>query len=111
MSIGNIARYLLRFYSTKKLFRYFGTMGRRMSFMREAVTMFFCIRDARTPLFVRVVLIGAIGYLLTPVDLVPDVLVGLGWLVDTAVSAAAMRLARAYIQPEHVMAAKRFFPF
>jgi len=93
------------------MFRYFGTVGRRMSFLREGLTMFFCLRDARTPVYVRVALLGAIGYLLTPVDVLPDVILGLGWLDDTAVIAAAMRLARAYILPEHVLAAKRFFPF
>ena len=73
--------------------------------------MFFCLRDARTPAYIRIALLGAIGYLFTPIDLIPDVLVGLGWADDAVVIAAAMRLARTYIQPEHVLAAKRFFPF
>ncbi len=104
-------RTFMRIYSAKKFLGYFGTLGRRMNFLQEAVILVYCLRDPRTPRFIRLVIIGAIGYLLTPVDLIPDVIIGLGWLDDATVVAGAMRLARKYILPEHVASAKRFIPF
>lgn len=103
-----IIKTLMRLYSAKAFYRYFGTLGRRMSFLREAVVLFYCLRDPRTPKFIRVAIIGAIGYLLTPVDFIPDIILGLGWLDDAAVVAMTMRLAQKYVRPEHVMKAKKF---
>ncbi len=85
-------------------------MGRRLTFMREAVILFFCLKDSRTPMFVRLCVAGAIGYLITPTDILPDFITGIGWLDDAAVIAGAMRLADKYILPEHVAKAKKFFP-
>lgn len=104
-------KFLLRLWSAKSFFRHFGTMGRRMSFLREAVVLFYCLRDSRTPKGVRLAILAAIGYLLAPVDLIPDVLLGLGWLDDAAVVGMVMKLAERYILPEHVLKAKKFTPF
>ena len=48
--------------------------------------------------------------MITPGDLLPDFIAGIGWLDDAAVVAGAMKIADKYIQPEHVMKAKKFFP-
>lgn len=105
-----LLRYAFRWYSLKKSFGYFSTLGRRMSFLRQGLILFFTLRDSRTPTFVRLMILGALGYLLSPADLIPDFITGLGWLDDAAVIAGAMKIAQQYIQPEHVLKAKKFFP-
>lgn len=105
-----LLRYVFRWYSLKTSFRYFGTLKRRMSFLRQGLILFFALRDSRTPTFVRLMILGALGYLLSPTDMIPDIIAGLGWLDDAAVIAGAMKIAQQYIRPEHVLKAKKFFP-
>ena len=108
--MGRLFKLLFRAYSAKKFLGYFGTLGRRAGFLRQAVVLCYCLRDSRTPNFVRLAILGALGYMITPGDLLPDFIAGIGWLDDAAVVAGAMKIADKYIQPEHVMKAKKFFP-
>ena len=56
-----------------------------------AVLLRRVLRDARTPRRTRVVLVLAIGYLLMPIDLVPDFLPVIGVLDDAIVVALTLR--------------------
>jgi len=61
-------------------------------------------RLAREPLLSkarRMAVVGAAGYLASPIDLVPGVIPVLGQLDDLAVALAALRLALAGLSPEH----------
>ncbi|MDU5915220.1 MAG: YkvA family protein [Negativicoccus succinicivorans] len=108
--MGRLFKLLFRAYSAKKFLGYFGTLGKRAGFLRQAVVLFYCLRDSRTPNFVRLAILGALGYMITPGDLLPDFIAGIGWLDDAAVVAGAMKIADKYIRPEHVIKAKKFFP-
>lgn len=59
------------------------------------------MQDEDTPKFIKLALMGALGYVILPFDFVPDVFAGFGWLDDAAVVAAALRLAGTYVKPEH----------
>ena len=69
------------------------------------------MQDKDTPKFIKLALMGAIGYVILPFDLVPDVFAGFGWLDDAAVVAAALHLAGTYVKPEHREKVRRMFPF
>jgi uncharacterized membrane protein YkvA (DUF1232 family) len=59
---------------------------------------------AREPLLSkarRMAVVGAAGYLVSPVDLVPGVVPVVGQLDDIAVAIAALRIALAGLSPEH----------
>lgn len=61
--------------------------------LREALRLFAILRDPETPLWAKGLIVGALGYFICPVDLVPDFLPG-GLLDDVAVMAFALtRLA------------------
>ncbi len=51
---------------------------------REAVTLWFCYRDARTPLIAKVLSICIVAYAFSPIDLIPDFIPLLG-LLDEAI--------------------------
>jgi uncharacterized membrane protein YkvA (DUF1232 family) len=51
------------------------------------------VREARTPLASKLLVVGAAVYLISPIDLVPDFFAGLGWLDDAAVVAGLLALA------------------
>lgn len=49
---------------------------------REAVTLWFCYRNPRTPLIARLLAIGVVAYAFSPIDLIPDFIPVLGLLDD-----------------------------
>jgi uncharacterized membrane protein YkvA (DUF1232 family) len=47
------------------------------------------------------VLLGAVAYFILPIDLVPDMLAGLGFTDDASVIAAAIAAVGRHLQPKH----------
>ena len=64
--------------------------ARAIPFMDEVVAAYFCALDPKTPLRVRATLIGALAYFVMPFDVVPDVLLAVGFTDDITVLAAAI---------------------
>jgi len=62
--------------------------------------------DRRVPLFPKVLLVAAIIYAVSPLDLMPDSLVFIGWLDDVVILGLALRafipLCPAAVVREHV---------
>jgi uncharacterized membrane protein YkvA (DUF1232 family) len=52
---------------------------------REILMLLFALRDPDTPLAAKAGILLLIGYVLSPIDLVPDVLLLFGWIDDLAV--------------------------
>ena len=52
------------------------------------------VTDGAVPLDVRIVLVGLIAWILSPIDLIPEFIPGLGPLDDVIVAVVAMRYAR-----------------
>ena len=103
--------FFARFYTPGKFIRFIRGTGRRLHFLPKLMTIFYCMQDKDTPKFVKLALMGALGYGILPVDLVSDAFIGIGWLDDAAVVAAALRLAGTYVKPEHLEKVRRMFPF
>lgn len=99
-----------KFFSSNKFMGTVGRMGRNVIYIRKAVTLFYCFRDPETPKFVKAVIAGALGYLILPIDLLPDVVPALGWIDDAAVMALAMKVASRYIKPVHRESGEKFMP-
>ena len=103
--------FFARFYTPGKFIRFIRGTGRRLHFLPKLMTIFYCMQDKDTPKFVKLALMGAVGYVILPLDLVSDAFIGIGWLDDAAVVAAALRLAGTYVKPEHLEKVRRMFPF
>jgi len=69
------------------------------------------LRDPRVPLWAKVIPFLGLAYVLSPIDLIPDFLIGLGQLDDLGIMLAAMRLFESitpgYIADEHRKAISR----
>lgn len=94
-----------------KIYSLYTGNGTAPSFPAQADDNFYCMQDKDTPKFVKLALMGALGYVILPLDLVSDAFIGIGWLDDAAVVAAALRLAGTYVKPEHLEKVRRMFPF
>lgn len=80
---------------------------RAIPFMDEVVAAYYAMLDPATPTRPRLIIIGALAYFVSPFDLVPDFIVGLGFLDDATVLAAALGAVRSSITDEHREAARR----
>jgi uncharacterized membrane protein YkvA (DUF1232 family) len=78
----------------------------QIPFAEDAVTAYYCALDRRTPTHVRMALIGALIYFISPIDIFPDVFPIVGLTDDAAVLAGAIKLVWDQIKPEHRDAAR-----
>ncbi len=76
------------------------TLG-RVPFVEDAVASWYCAVDAKTPLYVKAVLMGAVAYFVTPADVIPDFVAGFGFTDDAAVLVAAIKAIGANLKSEH----------
>ncbi|WP_221930972.1 YkvA family protein [Telmatospirillum sp. J64-1] len=67
----------------------------------EILAAVYAARDPRTPMRAKAILLAALAYLFMPIDIIPDVLLGFGWLDDIAVLLAALKMAGPHITEEH----------
>ncbi len=83
------------------------TLG-KVPFTEDAVAIYYCPTDRNTPASIKAVLMGAIAYFVTPADVIPDFIVGLGFTDDAAVLMAALSAIRGHLKPEHRLWARDF---
>jgi len=80
---------------------------RHIPFIEEVVAAYYAMLDRETPIAARLTLVAALAYFVTPFDLVPDVILGLGFVDDASVLMAAITAVRSSIKEEHRLAARR----
>jgi len=76
-------------------------------FVEDLVAAYYCALDPATPTRVRGMLLAALAYFILPLDIVPDLIVGLGFADDAALLTAVVGLVSAHITPIHRAAAAR----
>lgn len=81
--------------------------ARQIPFSRDLVAAYYCAMDPDVPFRVRATLIGALAYFVTPLDAVPDFILGVGYGDDMAVLMGAITLVAAHITDRHRQRAER----
>jgi uncharacterized membrane protein YkvA (DUF1232 family) len=76
-------------------------------FIEDIVAAYYCALDPATPTRVRGMLLAALAYFILPVDLIPDMIAGLGFADDAALLTAVFGLVAAHITDTHRAAAAR----
>jgi uncharacterized membrane protein YkvA (DUF1232 family) len=76
-------------------------------FAEDLVAAYYCALDPATPLRVRGMLLAAIAYFILPMDLIPDMIAGLGFADDMALLTAVVGMVASHITPTHRAAAAR----
>lgn len=74
--------------------------------LEPALKMYYAALDADTPAWAKVAIIGALGYFISPVDAIPDMIPVAGYADDLGVLTAALATTAAHIKDEHVRKAK-----
>jgi len=73
----------------------------RIPFSEDVLAAFYCAFDPLTPLKVKGILLAALAYFIMPLDVIPDVLLGLGFTDDMAVLYTAISLIRSNMTQAH----------
>lgn len=86
-----------------KLLRFAG----QIPFADDLAAAYFAARDPLTPIKAKAVLFAAGAYFVMPVDMVPDVLAGLGFTDDATVLATALAVVGMHVKDRHRALARK----
>ena len=75
----------------------------------NALQLFYVLQKPEVPLKAKATIIGALGYLISPIDIIPDFIPILGFTDDAAAVAVALAVVCAYIDEEVNAKAKAKF--
>jgi uncharacterized membrane protein YkvA (DUF1232 family) len=81
----------------------------KIPFTKDAIAMYYCAVDAKTPLWAKGIAFGALAYFVSPIDAIPDVIIGLGFTDDAALIAAGIRAISGQVTDEHRNKSEAFF--
>nr|WP_174734483.1 YkvA family protein [Mesobacillus harenae] len=62
--------------------------------------LFFTMQKPEVPMKAKATIAGALGYFILPIDLIPDIVVGVGYVDDIAVLMAALFQVAMYIDED-----------
>ena len=88
----------------KKLRSVAATVGGKVLY--PALQLYYVLQSDKVPIKSKTLIIGALGYLILPTDLVPDFIPALGFTDDLTALMVALRAVRKNITPEIKQRAK-----
>ena len=68
---------------------------------REAVAMYFCLIDPKTPTWVKGIVAAALAYFIMPLDAIPDLLPLIGLSDDISILTAAYATVANFVTDDH----------
>ena len=79
----------------------------KLPFADDLAAAYYAARDPRTPMKAKAILFGAAAYFVMPADIVPDVVVGLGFTDDATVLATALSVVGMHVKDRHRALARK----
>ena len=73
-------------------------LGKRV--LKPALLLYYVMKSPDTPLKIKASIAGALGYLILPIDLIPDMIPILGYTDDLAALWTLVKTCAVYITPE-----------
>lgn len=68
--------------------------------VRNALRLYYVLESPDLPMKYKAIIYGALGYLISPVDVIPDIIPVVGFTDDIAVIASALAVVTMHITPE-----------
>jgi uncharacterized membrane protein YkvA (DUF1232 family) len=68
--------------------------------IEKALQLYYTLQQKDTPIWAKAVIIGALGYFISPIDAIPDAIPVVGYADDLGVLVAAIATVTTYITPE-----------
>ncbi len=81
------------FYSPEKLFKKIGSVAKKagVKVVYSALLLYYAMMDKEVPITDKVIVVGALGYLILPLDAIPDFLGPLGYTDDASALILALK--------------------
>ena len=88
-------------YSDEGLFKKIGKVFKKVGMKATyyVLILFYVVKDKNTPLKDKMVILGALGYFIVPVDMIPDFIPLAGFTDDIAALVACIKAVKANITP------------
>jgi len=95
-------------YSEEKFWNKLRTAGVKAgaAIVYPALLLFYVLKSKSVSTNMKIYIIGALGYLILPADLIPDMIPFFGYADDLAAIVAAYKMIRSCVTPEIEAAAK-----
>lgn len=74
--------------------------------LEPALKMYYAAIDDDTPMWAKTTIYGALGYFISPIDVIPDITPIVGYTDDIGVLCAALAATAAHIKDEYIDKAK-----
>lgn len=74
--------------------------------LEPAVKLYYTAQDKNTPIWAKTTIYGALGYFISPIDAIPDIVPLVGYSDDLGVLIAAVAAVGAHTTKEHTIKAK-----
>ncbi|MFC7395478.1 YkvA family protein [Scopulibacillus cellulosilyticus] len=81
----------------------------KIPFAKDAVSLYYCAIDSKTPLYAKGVAFAALAYFILPIDAIPDAIFGAGMTDDAAIITAALTAIGKNVTDAHKEKAEKFF--
>jgi uncharacterized membrane protein YkvA (DUF1232 family) len=81
-----------------KLSRFAKTAGAEV--VERALQLYYAAQDPHTPMWAKTIIYGALGYFITPLDAIPDLVPAAGYTDDLGALIMALVTVMMYITPE-----------
>lgn len=81
-----------------KVIEYATVIGKELIF--KILQLWYVLQKPEVPMEIKAIVIGALGYFISPVDVIPDFIPGIGYTDDAAVIAFALLVAAMYVDED-----------
>ena len=90
-------------YSDEGFWKKVGEFAKKagLEVVEKALQGYYALQDSDTPAWAKGVLIGALGYFISPVDAIPDIVPFVGYADDLGVLVAAVATVATHIKEIH----------
>ena len=85
-------------YSDSGFWRKVNRIGKKA--LKPALLLYYVMKSSDTPIKIKGLIAGALGYLILPTDLIPDLIPILGYSDDLSALLAIIKLCKDYITDE-----------
>ncbi len=73
-----------------------------INLLLKAFTLYFVAKDNDTPSWAKSMVYGVLGYLILPIDAIPDFVPFIGFSDDLAAIVTSLSVIVSFIKPEHI---------
>ncbi|WP_342601393.1 YkvA family protein [Psychrobacillus sp. FSL H8-0483] len=91
-----------KYYSEDKLWKKIRNFAKRAgsSVIYAVLLLYFTLQKPEVPLKVKATIVGALGYFILPIDIIPDVAMGVGYIDDLSLVMVALFQVAIYIDAD-----------